>query len=122
MEFGSWNLNLLSKARSQSIVQSAPTRIAHATAERHGYHCATVADLKVCRPLILFLRLEMTDLLDRFIDPLFGIATGLSAAYLKIQREQRQKYGDEASTFPALRQKLLAMNRVYWGYERNAEK
>ncbi|EXJ65830.1 uncharacterized protein A1O5_11071 [Cladophialophora psammophila CBS 110553] len=50
----------------------------------------------------------------RFIDPVFAVCVGLSAAALRIQREQREKYPQQDSSFPALWQKGHKMNKIYW--------
>ncbi|KIW79215.1 hypothetical protein Z517_05827 [Fonsecaea pedrosoi CBS 271.37] len=54
-------------------------------------------------------------LFSKFVDPIFALCVGFSAAALRIQREQREKYPEQDSSFPALWQKGVKMNKVYWG-------
>ncbi|EXJ80074.1 hypothetical protein A1O3_08360, partial [Capronia epimyces CBS 606.96] len=50
----------------------------------------------------------------RFIDPVFAVCVGLSAAAVRIRREQREKYPDQDSSLPALWQKGVSMTRRYF--------
>jgi hypothetical protein len=52
---------------------------------------------------------------NRFLDPVFGVAVGLTATAFKVQREQREKFPDQDNRFPALWEKAIRMNRAYWG-------
>ncbi|KEF51280.1 uncharacterized protein A1O9_12630, partial [Exophiala aquamarina CBS 119918] len=53
----------------------------------------------------------------RFVDPIFAVCVGLSAATLRIRREQREKYpGQDSSPF-ALWQKGVRMSKRYFASE-----
>ena len=58
----------------------------------------------------------------RFVDPLFSLAVGVSAAALRIQREQREQYPSQDSSFSALWTKGRRMGAHYFGIDgdRNA--
>jgi hypothetical protein len=48
------------------------------------------------------------------MDPIFGIGCGLAATALRIQREQREKFPDQDSSFAVIWQKGQRYNRIYW--------
>ncbi|EHY61296.1 hypothetical protein HRR83_008994 [Exophiala dermatitidis] len=56
-------------------------------------------------------------LISKFIDPIFAVCVGLSAAAVRIRREEREKYPDQDSSFPALWQKGVTMARSYYARE-----
>lgn len=96
---------------------------------RHGIDCATVAYLQVCciplsPSLTSALTIRLTNLLlfHRIVDPIFAICVGVSAAVLRIQREEREKYPDEDSSPAALWHKGVRMTKSYYGYEIKTEK
>jgi hypothetical protein len=45
----------------------------------------------------------------RFIDPIFGVGVGISAAIVRIRREQNEKYPEQDNGIPALAQKARLM-------------
>ncbi|EXJ93303.1 hypothetical protein A1O1_01695 [Capronia coronata CBS 617.96] len=53
-------------------------------------------------------------LISKIFDPIFAVCVGLSAATLRIQREQREKYPDQDSSLAALWQKSVRMTRRYF--------
>lgn len=54
---------------------------------------------------------------SRFVDPIFAIGVGLSAAYLRISREEREQYPEQDSSPTGLWQKGVRMSRSYFGHE-----
>ncbi|KIW13654.1 hypothetical protein PV08_08845 [Exophiala spinifera] len=56
-------------------------------------------------------------LISKFIDPIFAVGVGLSAAYVRIQREEREKYPEQAASAAALWQKGVRMTKTYFGRE-----
>ncbi|KAJ9638643.1 hypothetical protein H2204_004119 [Knufia peltigerae] len=55
--------------------------------------------------------------MSRFIDPIFAVGVGLSAAYLRIQREEREKYPEQDASATALWEKGVRMTKSYFGRE-----
>ena len=53
--------------------------------------------------------------LPRFFDPIFAVCVGVSAAALRIRREERDKYPDQNNELGALWTKGLRMGRGYVG-------
>ncbi|KAK5462615.1 hypothetical protein LTS15_002327 [Exophiala xenobiotica] len=53
-------------------------------------------------------------LISKFVDPIFAIGVGLSAAYVRIRREEREKDPDQDSSASALWQKGVRMSRRYY--------
>ncbi|KAK5241394.1 hypothetical protein LTR40_013243, partial [Exophiala xenobiotica] len=49
-----------------------------------------------------------------FVDPIFAIGVGLSAAYVRIRREEREKDPGQDSSASALWQKGVRMSRRYY--------
>jgi hypothetical protein len=64
-------------------------------------------------------RQDLTDNLfpRSFIDPLFGIAVGLSAMVLRVQRDQREQHPEQDNSFSAIYERARRYNRIYWGHE-----
>lgn len=58
----------------------------------------------------------------RFVDPVFAVCVGLSAAAVRIRREQREKYPDQDSSLQSLWQKGLRMTRRYFAAEVETDK
>ncbi|KIW99529.1 uncharacterized protein Z518_11268 [Rhinocladiella mackenziei CBS 650.93] len=56
-------------------------------------------------------------LISKFVDPVFSVCVGLSAATLRIRRDQIEKYPDQDSSFTGLWQKGVRMGKSYFGYE-----
>jgi len=54
-------------------------------------------------------------LISKFFDPIFSICVGVSAAALRIRREQTEKYPEQNNDWPALWQKGVRMGRGYFG-------
>ena len=48
-------------------------------------------------------------------DPIFAIGVGISAAALRIRREEKEKYPDESNDYRALWAKGMRMGRGYFG-------
>ena len=87
---------------------------------QHGRYRTTLAHFEVfltTTRICQDLKLIILPRDHRFIDPVFGIAVGLTSSALKIQKEQREKYPQQDNSFPALWQKTLKLNRAYWGTE-----
>ncbi|KAL2420102.1 hypothetical protein ABEF95_006460 [Exophiala dermatitidis] len=61
-------------------------------------------------------------LISKFIDPIFAVCVGLSAAAVRIRREEREKYPDQDSSFPALWHKGVMMTRSYYAREVKSDK
>lgn len=53
----------------------------------------------------------------RFIDPIFAVGVGLSAAYVRIQREEREKHPGQDASAAALWEKGARMMKSYFGRE-----
>ncbi|KAK5045025.1 hypothetical protein LTR84_010173 [Exophiala bonariae] len=53
-------------------------------------------------------------LISKFVDPIFAVFIGLSAATLRIRREQLEKYPNENATPLALWQKGVRMGTSYY--------
>lgn len=51
----------------------------------------------------------------RFFDPIFAVCIGVSAAALRIRREEKEKYPDENNDYSALWAKGVRMGRGYFG-------
>jgi len=60
--------------------------------------------------------------IPRFIDPVFAVCVGISAAALRIRREQREKYPDQDTSSGALWQKGVRMAGNYFGNDVKSEK
>ncbi|KAK4947401.1 hypothetical protein LTR10_013769 [Elasticomyces elasticus] len=56
-------------------------------------------------------------LIHKFVDPIFAVGVGLSAAYLRIRREESERYPDQDSSLGGLWQKGVRMSRSYFGPE-----
>ncbi|RVX66784.1 hypothetical protein B0A52_08977 [Exophiala mesophila] len=52
-------------------------------------------------------------LISKFIDPIFAVGVGLSAAALRIRREEREKYPEQDSSLAGLWQKGVTMGTNY---------
>ena len=81
-----------------------------------------MADLQVRFPRLLY-RLHphrrkcLADdlLLPRFFDPVFAVGVGISAAALRIRREEKEKYPNEKNNYSALWAKGVRMGKGYLG-------
>ncbi|ETN44236.1 uncharacterized protein HMPREF1541_10787 [Cyphellophora europaea CBS 101466] len=56
-------------------------------------------------------------LINKFVDPLFSVAMGVTAAALRIQREEKEKHPSQDSSYPALWQKGRRMATHYFGWD-----
>lgn len=54
-------------------------------------------------------------MLHRIFDPLFAVCVGISAAALRIRREEKEKYPDENNDYKALWAKGMRMGKGYIG-------
>lgn len=53
--------------------------------------------------------------MPRFFDPIFAICVGISAAALRIRREEREKYPEANNDYSALWAKGVRMGKGYFG-------
>lgn len=51
----------------------------------------------------------------RFFDPIFAVCVGVSAAALRIRREEKRKYPDENNDYSTLWAKGMRMGKGYFG-------
>jgi hypothetical protein len=57
----------------------------------------------------------------RFFDPVFAVCVGISAAALRIRREEKEKYPEENNEYSALWAKGVRMGKGYFGGYQDAE-
>lgn len=50
-------------------------------------------------------------MISKFIDPIFAMGVGFSAAALRIRREEKEKYPEQDNNWDALWQKGVRMGR-----------
>lgn len=53
--------------------------------------------------------------LHRFFDPVFAVCVGISAAAVRIRREEKEKYPDQNNDYSALWAKGVRMGKSYFG-------
>ena len=58
----------------------------------------------------------------RFFDPIFAVCVGISAAALRIRREEKEKYPDQNNDYRSLWAKGLRMGNGYFRGYRKEEK
>jgi Non-classical export protein 1 len=82
-----------------------------------------MADLEVCIFIVslpTITRLTNTSN-HRFFDPVFSICVGISAAALRIQREEKEKYPEQKNDFGALWIKGVGMSRNYFKSDQDSK-
>lgn len=89
---------------------------------KHGNHSPTLVNLQVSlQHLSRLVSFSIYSLANRpprrFVDPIFAVFVGLSAATLRIRREQLEKYPTENASPLALWQKGVRMGTSYYQRE-----
>jgi Non-classical export protein 1 len=82
-----------------------------------------MADLQVSSPrplsctaaLVCHNYLADTAPLHRFFDPVFAVCVGISAAALRIRREEKEKYPDQNNDYRTLWAKGVRIGKGYFG-------
>jgi Non-classical export protein 1 len=115
------NLRLLNPSLTSDLSSACP--LSSSVSRHHVRRRTAMADLQVRFPRFLTrppplpatIVFADSESFPRFFDPVFAVCVGISAATLRIRREEKEKYPDENNDYGALWAKGVRMGKGYFG-------